>query len=125
MIYSVLECSLKPLFVHRFWSSVLVEGILNCLHISPCWPLLHVFPLNVLYCEQKDDVYLNLVLEFVPETVYRVARRYTRQKETIPMIFAKVSSLIPLFFPFLTGMLDFAGIKVPFDSQQTNKWISC
>ncbi|CDS42104.1 glycogen synthase kinase 3 beta [Echinococcus multilocularis] len=40
--------------------------------------------------ERKEDVYLNLVLEFVPETVYRVARRYTRQKETIPMIFAKL-----------------------------------
>ncbi|VDN20765.1 unnamed protein product, partial [Dibothriocephalus latus] len=39
---------------------------------------------------QKEDVYLNLVLEFVPETVYRVARRYTRQKETIPMIYAKL-----------------------------------
>ncbi|KAL7063839.1 hypothetical protein AAHC03_05102 [Spirometra sp. Aus1] len=40
--------------------------------------------------EKKEDVYLNLVLEFVPETVYRVARRYTRQKETIPMIYAKL-----------------------------------
>ncbi|KAM7537514.1 hypothetical protein Aperf_G00000074007 [Anoplocephala perfoliata] len=40
--------------------------------------------------EQKDEVYLNLVLEFVPETVYRVARRYTRQKEIIPMLFAKL-----------------------------------
>lgn len=36
-------------------------------------------------------MYLNLVLEFVPETVYRVARRYSRQKETIPILFVKVS----------------------------------
>lgn len=40
--------------------------------------------------ERKDDVYLNLVLEFVPETVYRVARRYSRQKETIPILFVKL-----------------------------------
>ncbi|KAF5405000.1 Glycogen synthase kinase 3 [Paragonimus heterotremus] len=40
--------------------------------------------------ERKDDVFLNLVLEFVPETVYRVARRYSRQKETIPILFVKL-----------------------------------
>lgn len=40
--------------------------------------------------ERKEDIYLNLVLEFVPETVYRVARRYTRQKETIPLLFVKL-----------------------------------
>ncbi|VDO07155.1 unnamed protein product [Rodentolepis nana] len=40
--------------------------------------------------DQKEEVYLNLVLEYVPETVYRVARRYTRQKEIIPMLFAKL-----------------------------------
>ncbi|CAH8487197.1 unnamed protein product [Heterobilharzia americana] len=40
--------------------------------------------------ERKDDVYLNLVLEFIPETVYRVARRYARQKETIPILFVKL-----------------------------------
>ncbi|CAH8454866.1 Glycogen synthase kinase-3 alpha, variant 2 [Schistosoma haematobium] len=40
--------------------------------------------------DRKDDVYLNLVLEFIPETVYRVARRYARQKETIPLLFVKL-----------------------------------
>ena len=34
---------------------------------------------------QKDEVYLNLVLEFIPETVYRVARHYSKQKTTIPI----------------------------------------
>ncbi|CAH8447856.1 unnamed protein product [Dicrocoelium dendriticum] len=43
-----------------------------------------------IFGERKDDVYLNLVLEFVPETVYRVARRYSRQKETIPILFLKL-----------------------------------
>nr|XP_060640184.1 glycogen synthase kinase-3 alpha-like [Anolis sagrei ordinatus] len=28
--------------------------------------------------EKKDEVYLNLVLDFVPETVYRVARHFTK-----------------------------------------------
>lgn len=40
---------------------------------------------------QKDEVYLNLVLEFIPETVYRVARHYCKSKQTIPMLFIKVS----------------------------------
>lgn len=42
---------------------------------------------------QKDEVYLNLVLDYVPETVYRVARHYSRAKQTLPMIFVKVGQI--------------------------------
>ncbi|RMC07663.1 hypothetical protein DUI87_17140 [Hirundo rustica rustica] len=38
----------------------------------------------------KDEVYLNLVLDYVPETVYRVARHYSRAKQTLPMIYVKL-----------------------------------
>uniref|UniRef100_I3LXF9 Glycogen synthase kinase 3 alpha n=1 Tax=Ictidomys tridecemlineatus TaxID=43179 RepID=I3LXF9_ICTTR len=40
--------------------------------------------------EKKDELYLNLVLEYVPETVYRVARHFTKAKLTIPIIYVKV-----------------------------------
>uniref|UniRef100_A0A8C5RGK7 [tau protein] kinase n=1 Tax=Laticauda laticaudata TaxID=8630 RepID=A0A8C5RGK7_LATLA len=40
--------------------------------------------------EKKDEVYLNLVLDYVPETVYRVARHFTKAKQTIPVIYVKV-----------------------------------
>lgn len=40
--------------------------------------------------DKKDEVYLNLVLEFIPETVYRVARHYSKSKQTIPPSFIKV-----------------------------------
>ncbi|XP_052000638.1 glycogen synthase kinase-3 beta-like [Xyrauchen texanus] len=40
--------------------------------------------------EKKDEVYLNLVLDFVPETVYRVARHFNKSKTTIPIIYVKV-----------------------------------
>jgi len=40
--------------------------------------------------EKKDEVYLSLVLEFVPETVYRVARHYTKNKQSIPYLYIKV-----------------------------------
>ncbi|CAF1083486.1 unnamed protein product [Adineta steineri] len=39
---------------------------------------------------QKEEVFLNLVLEFIPETVYRVARHYTKQKQTIPILYVKL-----------------------------------
>ncbi|KAF5923994.1 hypothetical protein HPG69_010426 [Diceros bicornis minor] len=41
--------------------------------------------------EKKDEVYLNLVLDYVPETVYRVARHYSRAKQTLPVIYVKHS----------------------------------
>ncbi|GFO16094.1 glycogen synthase kinase 3-beta [Plakobranchus ocellatus] len=40
--------------------------------------------------EKKDEVFLNLVLEFVPETVYRVARHYSKSKQTIPILYIKL-----------------------------------
>lgn len=38
-------------------------------------------------------MYLNLVLEYIPETVYKVARHYSKSKQTIPISFIKVSDL--------------------------------
>lgn len=39
-------------------------------------------------------MYLNLVLDFVPETVYRVARHFNKAKSIIPIIYVKV--ILPL-----------------------------
>ena len=39
---------------------------------------------------QKDEVYLNLVMEFIPETVYRVARHYNKNKQFVPFLYIKV-----------------------------------
>ncbi|XP_054265470.1 glycogen synthase kinase-3 beta-like isoform X2 [Macrosteles quadrilineatus] len=40
--------------------------------------------------DKKDEVYLNLVLEYIPETVYKVARHYSKSKQTIPTSFIKL-----------------------------------
>lgn len=45
----------------------------------------------LLFTFQKEEIYLNLVLDFVPETVYRVARHYSKAKQTIPILYIKVS----------------------------------
>lgn len=39
---------------------------------------------------QKDEVYLNLVLDFVPETVYRVIRHHSKSKQIMPVLYTKV-----------------------------------
>ncbi|KAM0753161.1 Pkinase-domain-containing protein [Meredithblackwellia eburnea MCA 4105] len=39
---------------------------------------------------KKDEVYLNLVLEYVPETVYRASRHYAKLKQTMPMQYIKL-----------------------------------
>lgn len=38
----------------------------------------------------KEEVYLNLVLEFVPETVNRIARQYNRMNQRMPLIYVKL-----------------------------------
>lgn len=40
--------------------------------------------------EKKEEVYLNLVLEYVPETVYKVARHYSKNKQTMPVLLIKL-----------------------------------
>lgn len=37
---------------------------------------------------------MNLVLEYIPETVYKVARQYAKSKQTIPINFIRVSAYI-------------------------------
>ncbi|XP_043716629.1 shaggy-related protein kinase epsilon-like isoform X2 [Telopea speciosissima] len=39
---------------------------------------------------EKDEVYLNLVLEFVSETVYRVSKHYTRTSQHMPLIYVQL-----------------------------------
>lgn len=42
------------------------------------------------YQLQKDEVYLNLVLEFVPETVYRASRFFNKMKTVMPILEIKL-----------------------------------
>ena len=39
---------------------------------------------------RSTPTYQNLVLEFIPETVYKVARQYSKSKQTIPPTFIKL-----------------------------------
>ncbi|KAL8089222.1 shaggy-related protein kinase alpha-like [Apium graveolens] len=41
---------------------------------------------------EKEELYLNLVLEFVPETVHRVIRHYNKMNQRMPMIYVKLYS---------------------------------
>jgi len=66
IVYSVLTAQYP-----RLWLTVLLLSFVMC-------------------CVQKDEVYLNLVLEFVPETVYRVARHYSKNKQVMLPIYIKV-----------------------------------
>ncbi|GBG76333.1 hypothetical protein CBR_g22080 [Chara braunii] len=38
----------------------------------------------------KDELYLNLVLEYVPETVYRIAKHYNKMSQRMPLIYVKL-----------------------------------
>lgn len=51
--------------------------------------------MRVCVYAQKDEVYLNLVLDYVPETVYRESRKYSRAKQTLPTLYIKVGPLAP------------------------------
>jgi len=54
----------------------------------------HTNVLKLKHCfystAEKDEVYLNLVLEFVPETVYRVSKHYVRMHQHMPIIYVQL-----------------------------------
>ncbi|KAK8975113.1 hypothetical protein V6N11_058164 [Hibiscus sabdariffa] len=39
---------------------------------------------------EKDELYLNLVLEYVPETVHRVIKHYNKMSQRMPLIYVKL-----------------------------------
>lgn len=39
---------------------------------------------------EKNEMYLNLVLEYVPETIYRVCRHYSRTHQHMPIIYVQL-----------------------------------
>ncbi|GFZ07258.1 shaggy-related kinase 11 [Actinidia rufa] len=41
---------------------------------------------------EKDELYLNLVLEYVPETVHRVIKHYNKLNQRMPLIYVKLYS---------------------------------
>ena len=52
----------------------------------------NVVPLkNCFYSTtDKNEVYLNVVLEYVPETVYRMSRHYVRMNQHMPMLYVQL-----------------------------------
>jgi len=45
---------------------------------------------ELIVTPQKDEVYLNLVQEYVPETVYRASRYFNKMKTTMPILEVKL-----------------------------------
>ena len=52
--------------------------------------------------DKPDEVYLNLVLEYVPDTVYRFCKQFTKNKEYMPLIYVKVRRNIYIYIYIAT-----------------------
>lgn len=39
---------------------------------------------------EKEEVFLNLVLEYVPETVYRISKHYSKNGQRMPTLFVRL-----------------------------------
>lgn len=53
---------------------------------------------------EKDELYLNLVLEYVPETVYRVIKHYSRLNQRMPLIYVKLYTYQVLTYFWCTSL---------------------
>ncbi|KAI6109906.1 kinase-like domain-containing protein [Pisolithus sp. B1] len=63
--------------------------------------------------EKKDEVYLNLVLEYVPETVYRASRHYAKLKQPMPALQIKLYMYQLLrSLAYIHSLCDFGSAKI-------------
>lgn len=59
----------------------------------------------------KNEVYLNLVLEFVPETVYRASKQFNRMNQYMPILNVQIYmyqvhfGISNIFFVYVEGGL--------------------
>ena len=69
---------------------------------------------------EKDELYLNLVLEYVPETVNRVIKHYNKLNQRMPLIYVKlytyqVCLIMSVWFchdPFVSFILENGFVNV-------------
>lgn len=47
-------------------------------------------PIHKQQGEKQDELYLNLVLEYVPETVYSISRHHQKSKLPLPLLYVKL-----------------------------------
>jgi len=40
--------------------------------------------------DKKDEIYLNLVMDYIPETVFRVMKHYQKIKQPVPTLLVKL-----------------------------------
>eukprot|EP00250_Pteridium_aquilinum_P006455 c16378_g3_i1 orf=353-979(+) len=64
----------RELQIMRLFDHANVVSLKHCFHSST----------------DKDEAYLNLVLEYVPETVYRIVKHYNRMNQRMPLLFVKL-----------------------------------
>lgn len=55
----------------------------------------------------KDELFLNLVMEYVPETMYRVLKHYSTMNQRMPLIYVKLYTY-QVCFIFLTYFFEIA-----------------
>lgn len=48
----------------------------------------------------KYELYLNLVLEYVSETIYRITKHYSRMNQHVPLIFVQLYTYQVIFMSF-------------------------
>jgi hypothetical protein len=53
----------------------------------------------------ENDLYLNLVLEYVPDTIFNLSQKYLKHKRLIPPLHIKVKDSLNIEFSTLIQML--------------------
>ena len=61
--------------------------ILKILKHPFCVKMKHYFYTNG---PQNDEVYLNVVMEHIPDTLYKVMKNYIKQKQNVPELYVKL-----------------------------------
>ncbi len=78
--------AIKKVFQDKRYKNRELE-ILKTLHHANCVEMRQFFYTNG---EKPDEVYLNVVMDFIPDTLYRVMKQYMKMKQMVPPLLVKL-----------------------------------
>jgi len=82
------EVAVKKVFLDRRYKNRELQIMKEMMHPNVI-ELKHDFTSNG---EKPDEVYMHLVMDFMPDTVYKVTKHYVKMRESVPMILVKLYS---------------------------------
>ena len=83
------KVAIKKVFQDRRYKNRELSILKELKHVNCCYLYDYFY---TTASDNPDEEYLNLIMEYMPETLYREVRNYSKQKKNLPLLLIKLYS---------------------------------